>query len=169
MSYDFNKTCFKCKQVFSLDEFYTHPRMADGHLNKCKTCTKADTAARVAKKSQDPIWIEQEIERCRLKMRKARANRKYVFTPEQNRDKDRKYRAKYPEKHQAKLLVRRAIQNGSLTRCNCQICDNPDSEAHHEDYSKPLEVIWLCPKHHAERHVEKRRQDRLINQAIKRS
>jgi hypothetical protein len=37
------KTCFKCLVEQSVREFYHHPSMADGRLNKCRTCTKADT------------------------------------------------------------------------------------------------------------------------------
>ncbi len=43
-----------------------------------------------------------------------------------------------------------AIQAGRLVRQPCQECGEVRSEAHHEDYSKPLEVIWLCKPHHRE-------------------
>jgi hypothetical protein len=39
------KTCFKCQEMKPLCEFYPHKRMKDGHLNKCKTCTRRDVRA----------------------------------------------------------------------------------------------------------------------------
>jgi hypothetical protein len=51
------KKCFKCSELKDIGDFYTHPKMADGHLNKCKTCSKKDTADRIKIKSLDVRWL----------------------------------------------------------------------------------------------------------------
>lgn len=43
---------------------------------------------------------------------------------------------------------------GKLIQQPCNFCDNPESQMHHEDYTKPLEVIWLCRDCHLELHNE---------------
>lgn len=50
------------------------------------------------------------------------------------------------------MRTRYAIRSGQLVKQPCQVCGDPKSQAHHDDYSKPLEVQWLCSKHHGERH-----------------
>lgn len=46
------KTCFKCLEEKPLGAFYPHPKMADGHLNKCKKCTRTDAKAHRLKKNR---------------------------------------------------------------------------------------------------------------------
>lgn len=60
----------------------------------------------------------------------------------------------------ARNKVTAAIATGRLVAQPCERCGAPKTHAHHEDYSKPLEVVWLCPKHHRARHAELRRQAR---------
>jgi hypothetical protein len=47
-----------------------------------------------------------------------------------------------------------ALRSGKISRQPCESCGSQKSQAHHDDYSKPLDVRWLCAKHHAEHHRE---------------
>ena len=59
---------------------------------------------------------------------------------------------KFPEKVKARNILYSALRSGKIQRQPCEVCGDQNGHAHHEDYSKPLDVIWLCPKHHKERH-----------------
>jgi ribosomal protein L44E len=59
-------------------------------------------------------------------------------------------------KKNAHSAVKRALKSKVLVRLPCIVCKSTeDVEAHHYDYLKRLEVIWVCPKHHAWIHSEK--------------
>jgi DNA repair exonuclease SbcCD ATPase subunit len=63
-----------------------------------------------------------------------------------------KSRKPLPEKVRAKNAVNHAIVAGVIERKPCEVCGNPLSEGHHEDYTQPLDVLWLCRTHHMEKH-----------------
>lgn len=131
------KRCFKCGEIKPIAAFYQHPRMADGHLNKCKECAKHDVANNYQARKPE-----------RLAYEKARASR-----PERKRqqvESQRRMRARRPEKSWARGVAFRAVRNGSLVRQPCVVCGDPKSEAHHEDHNRPLDVVWLCFQHHRE-------------------
>jgi len=72
-------------------------------------------------------------------------------------EKKKIYRDRWNTKHRQKKLahkhVNRAVASGKLSREPCEVCGKPDGiHGHHDDYSKPLEVRWLCRKHHDEWH-----------------
>ena len=55
---------------------------------------------------------------------------------------------RYPEKIEARQKAYSALRNGSIKRQDCIICGDPHTEFHHEDYSKPFDVIHVCRRHH---------------------
>lgn len=130
------KRCFKCKEVLPLSSFYRHKMMADGHLNKCKDCTKRD----VRENRSQKIDYYREYDR-------GRGNRQgYAYTKE--------YREKYPGKFRAHQMVNYAIKVGRLFAEPCSECGrDSDTHAHHDDYAKPLNIRWLCPPCHKAWHL----------------
>lgn len=64
-----------------------------------------------------------------------------------------RYRLKYPEKYNAEKILLRARQKGEIIQQPCIICGNIKSQAHHENYNKPLDIIWLCRKCHIALHT----------------
>ena len=56
--------------------------------------------------------------------------------------------AKYPEKYKARYTLRNAVRLGIIKKQPCEKCGDNKSHGHHDDYSKPLEVRWLCHKCH---------------------
>jgi hypothetical protein len=58
------------------------------------------------------------------------------------------------ERENARRRASRAIARGELVPEPCEVCGDEPTEAHHDDYAKPLEVRWLCGPHHDERHRE---------------
>lgn len=135
------KECFKCKAVKPLTEFYKHSRMADGHLNKCKECTKNDVS-----KHRD-----QNLEKIRAY---DRSRGKIPERIKANTEVNRAWRSEDKRRAAAHSAVSRAIRSGELVRQPCSRCNDPKSVAHHEDYDKPLEVMWLCQACHKQRHKE---------------
>jgi len=133
------KKCFKCENMLSLDEFYQHPQMADGHLNKCKVCTKEDVSQNYTQRRKQ--YSEYDRRRGHNSERK-RKKQEYK----------KRYRERHPEKYQAEIIVGNAIRDGKLIKQPCCICGVTESvQAHHNDYSKPLDVEWLCFQCHREK------------------
>lgn len=68
---------------------------------------------------------------------------------------------------QAHSAVSVALKNGTITKTVCVVCGADRVEGHHDDYSKPLEVVWLCRPHHGERHAALRKEGRDPNLTIR--
>lgn len=75
------KRCFKCGRLLPLSGFYKHPMMKDGHLNKCKECTKKDVHKNYEVNVQSEEYLEKERKRGREKYK--RLNYKDRYKPKQ--------------------------------------------------------------------------------------
>lgn len=67
-----------------------------------------------------------------------------------------KYQDKNKDRREAHILVGNAVRDGRLSSMPCFVCGCYDVEAHHADYASPLDVVWLCVKHHKKVHQEAR-------------
>jgi ribosomal protein L37AE/L43A len=128
------KPCFKCGETKPLAEFYPHPMMSDGHLNKCKPCAISDVRR---DRRLNPAVQERD---------RARGNR-------QTAESIRAYREKNPAAYKAHTAVSNAVRDKRLFKEPCLFCGNEKVHGHHRDYSKPLDVIWLCAKCHHRLHA----------------
>lgn len=147
------KTCKKCGETKPLSEYYKHSKMADGHLNICKDCKRAD-AINVRNANIDYYRAYDQSRANNPKRVKARED--YAKTAEgiasANAAKTR-FSERNPVARKCTTAVGNAVRDGRLIRMPCEVCGSTDRiHAHHDDYSKPLDVRWLCPKHHAEWH-----------------
>ena len=152
-----SKVCFKCNVRQSLSMFYKHKMMADGHLNKCKSCAKKDTKENRSKNYN--YYREYDIGRANLPHR-AEARKSYSQT-DAGKAAQRKGRDKWLSenviKRAASQLVNNAIRSGRLVKeYKCQDCntDKGRIHGHHDNYDYPLSVRWLCPKCHSKWHKE---------------
>lgn len=124
------KTCTKCYAAKPAEDFYRKH-------SACKECTKSRVRAHYA--ANRDRYSAYEKERARRPERKAWASAA-----------QKRLRARSPERYRARDAVGNALRDGRLVKSPCEVCGAVRVQAHHEDYSKPLDVRWLCFKHHRE-------------------
>lgn len=133
-----DRKCKGCNEIKPLIDFYKHQKARDCRMNKCKECVKA------AVRANRLINLEYYREYDRK-----RGNR-------QGPDYQKNYRRKNQIKYKAHSAVGNAVRDGRLLKSkNCENCDGTGAiHGHHDDYTKPLEVRWLCAACHRQWHVK---------------
>lgn len=131
-------------------EFYVNTK---GTIDRdCKPCRCAKVRAnRMVRLDQ---YREYEMRRDMAPHRVA-GRAAYAQTPQGraavNRAKQ-SYCERSPIKRAAHLMAGNAIRDGRIKREPCEVCGNAKAQAHHDDHGRPLDVRWLCTRHHAEWH-----------------
>lgn len=136
------KICFKCGSEKELSEYYKHKAMADGHLNKCKQCTKKDTQKRVETLSKNPEWIDKERARHRDKYYRLEYKDKHKPSTESKREIMKRYNERFPEKASCR------------SKCTGLKPKTKGNHLHHWSYNliHAKEVIELSEKDHNKVH-----------------
>lgn len=143
------KVCSKCGIEKSLEDFHRDSQRPEGVRSKCKVCIRqymATPHAKAVKKAyaSRPEVMETAAE-SRRKWREAHPN---SYTEE-----SRSWRARNREKIRAHRKLQKAVAAGRIQRRPCEVCGTFPSQAHHHDYSHPLDVRWLCHGHHMAEHA----------------
>lgn len=157
------KYCYKCDQSLSKSCFSKNRNTKDGLALPCKECVKKHDKNYYLKNKKKKIllaakWASNNPEKRRECGRLGTKRRRL-----ENLEKARKYsrewavQHKYPHVKKAGHLVYKALKLGKLKKETCIICKKlykieKTAQAHHCDYNKPLEVMWLCPIHHSAWH-----------------
>lgn len=145
------KQCSTCK-VFKtrVDDFQKQSDKKDGLCSQCKECASKRSRKYEKEKSLDPEWRKKRSEKS---LRRYKEIIKDPILLEKERERDRNRIKKINPisilKSQARSMVNNALKNGRIRKSDCEECQSNESvQAHHDDYSKPLQVRWLCIKCH---------------------
>lgn len=141
--------CKSCEREKEAAHFYA------SNLSRCKECVKASVRANRAER----IDYYRSYDRMRYReddARKAHCIAMGKTVPMEVRtQKQRERRQADPSKNIARLAVARAVKKGQIRKSEtCYFCASPERlQAHHHDYSKPLDVFWLCSACHGKLHA----------------
>jgi hypothetical protein len=147
-----SKLCRKCGLVKPLEQFYGDRTHSDGRQSKCKDCASQYSKLYIENNrgkvnARLKRWVASNRER-----RREISRRWYARNAESHKAYIKRYRKDNWHKVRAHELVAYAVSQGELIRSACEKCGAVPTEAHHDDYSKPLSVRWLCKLHHEAEH-----------------
>jgi hypothetical protein len=145
------KVCTVCKKEKDVSEFYIRKKSRLGYYSNCKKCHYILTKS----------WAIKNNTRRKELNRKCHRSLKGKTTlsiwRKNNREKmntyHKKWMNKFPGRTKIYDKVKYAKKTGLITYQPCVVCGATENTVcHHEDYSKPLNVIWFCTLHHSETH-----------------
>ena len=136
-----SRRCFTCGQVKPLDAFRVDRRRNMGRAGVCKQCV-AVTARQNSRRFRD-----RHLESERVRERSV-ARQMY------ERHRERKLTESRSHNGRTRTALRNAVAAGQIARpSTCHECGGAGQiHAHHQDYSKPFDVEWLCSRCHGLRH-----------------
>ncbi len=151
------KFCSKCKLEKDESDFWIRNNRKSGVNSECKECakirrTQAYRERNAEMREKRRIYYQKNRQKlCKSQVDSQKGNRRY-----------RKYQNQYSikkvksgdKKYVARRILNMAVRCGMVQRPDsCEKCfARIKVEGHHEDYNKPLDVVWVCKKCHLEIH-----------------
>jgi hypothetical protein len=143
------RNCKECLEQKSINDYYA------SNKSSCKTCV----AKGVRENRYKNIDYYRSYDRYRYRIDENR--KEHCRNAGKNFDKEKKIEAQRvsrknnPEKYLARQRVKRALEKSKITKDDkCFFCEkDKELQAHHHDYSKPLDVFWLCSTCHGKLHT----------------
>ena len=133
------KKCSCCGQMKEHADFQVRKASKDGFTSSCKQCLKERDAERYTRERE----------------RRALRHKAYMDTPE-GKDAHKRaislWRSKNAVRRAAQVILNNAVRDGRVKPLPCLECGEK-AEAHHPDYDRPLDVVWLCTTHHKQTHA----------------
>lgn len=140
------KVCSVCGVEKDLTSYYLNK---DGRpcTGRCKPCHKQKVKEN--RESKADQYRAYEKQRSQLPHRK---EAREIYAKGAGKEKadaaKKRYIERNPKKRKVHVIVGNALRDGILVKKPCEVCGDEYVEAHHCDYDKALEVVFLCPKHH---------------------
>jgi sRNA-binding protein len=129
-----------CGEAKTSTEFYKQSKAGNGLMHVCKACHRLQMKMR---RLTDPDVQRRDRERAKTPKRR-----------EHSRNNVGRWRRDNPAGYRAHNAANNAVRDGKLHRQPCEVCGaNEALHKHHRDYSKPLDVIWLCARCHHRLHA----------------
>jgi len=95
-------------------------------------------------------WVEKNKDKIKVYEKNKVGNKQFLEYKRKYYWSNKKTRIKA----RARASIRNQVTARRIKKEPCEKCGNIDSEAHHEDYSKALEVNWLCKECHKKLHAK---------------
>jgi ribosomal protein S27AE len=148
------KVCRGCKVEKAFSEFKKKTPSKDGLEARCRECFAKYYEANKERirTRQRKAWKEFSIANSEKLREKGKAM--YSQSKEQRAEYRKAYKKEFAPKVHAKSLVKSKITKGEIMKQPCEKCGEVKVDAHHDDYAKPLDVRWLCRRHHMAWHAD---------------
>ena len=136
--------CNSCSSDLPEQAFYASNR------SKCKECVKASVRANRIKNIEHYRAFDKARASQPHRVAARASYQKSEAYARSHRAASIKWIAKHPDRRKANTALGNAVRDGlikpwpvcAIPECSCK------PEAHHPDYSRPLDVVWLCVEHH---------------------